>query len=148
MGHVTSFLYFQHFSLFKIFLCFHLYHYLSFLSMLIRPSSAFSSKFYPSVSLRSKRARFKKESTKYWMRVGKRNSDTVKKNNWLRIGKRKNWLRIGKRMVCAISKISFLKNYNFQDDDENNGQRFLIRVGKRQLLDSIEHLKKQTKREF
>merc|ERR1719471_78910 len=54
----------------------------------MRPSSAFSSKFFPSVILRSKRARSKKESNKYWMRVGKRSSKTVKKNNWLRIGKR------------------------------------------------------------
>jgi len=90
--------------------------------MLMRPSSAFSSKFFPSVILRSKRARSKKESNKYWMRVGKRSSKTVKKNNWLRIGKRM--------------------------EDDQNGQKFLIRVGKRQLRDSITSLKKQFKREF
>ena len=96
----------------QIFLSFYLYIFLSskmvfsvIISMLIRPSSAFSSKFFPPVSLRSKRTRFKKaELTKYWMRVGKRRS-TEKKNNLLRIGKRKNWLRIGKRMVCRYDRL-------------------------------------------
>ena len=108
------------------------------ISMLMRPSSAFSSKFFPSVILRSKRARSKKESNKYWMRVGKRSSKTVKKNNWL---------RIGKRMVCVRFQDGIYFTICFQEDDQN-GQKFLIRVGKRQLRDSITSLKKQFKREF
>ena len=72
------------------------------------------------------------------MRVGKRSSKTVKKNNWL---------RIGKRMVCVRFQDGIYFTICFQEDDQN-GQKFLIRVGKRQLRDSITSLMKQFKREF